>query len=405
MFESLDRIPIEELRPRWNSCRQLLQDLVPEAGGILVFSRVNIYWLSGHFANGVFWLPLQEDPVLLVRKGYSRAVLESEMEKITTFKSFKELPEKVRDLDSELSLNIAAEKNGIFWGLAENFQRHLSGYNLLRGDHILARARAVKSEWELEKIRLAGQRHGKCMQELIPRNIKPEMSEREIGIQAWQDFFSLGHQGIIRMSEEELFLGDVSAGDSGLYPTVNSGPVGLRGEHPAVPQMGYAGKIWQKGEILILDTVFSLEGYHSDKTLIYFAGSKQELSQQIKDAQEFCVELQNQMAEMLVPEYCPQDVYEYCINRAQKQGFSEGFMGLGENKVPFTGHGIGLHVDEWPPLAKKFTDPFRENMVIALEPKVGIPEVGMVGIENTYLVTSKWGVSLTGEYFDIICID
>ncbi len=407
MHEVMERIPCEELQQRWDRCRSLMQELVPRAGGMLVFSRANIYWLSGHWANGVFWLPLEGDPVLLVRKGKPRAELESSVTKLDTFKSFKELPQKLQDFETGLSESIAVEKNGLLWGFGENLQKNLSDCDLLAGDQVLAKARAVKSSWELEKMRLAGQRHYKCMFELIPQKIKPDMSEWEISIQSWQEFFSLGHHGLIRMNGpgEELFLGAVSAGDSGIYSTVYNGPVGSRGVHPAIPQMGYAGKIWQKGEILTMDTVFSLEGYHTDKTQIYFAGTELEISDQIKDAQKFCMELQQEMSEMLTPDYCPQDIYDHCYAKAQKQGFSEGFMGLGDNKVPFMGHGIGLHVDEWPPLARRFTEPFQEGMVMALEPKVGIPEVGMVGVENTFLVASKGGEALTGEYFDIICIE
>ena len=36
-------------------------------------------------------------------------------------------------------------------------------------------------------------------------------------------------------------------------------------------------------------------------------------------------------------------------------------------------------------------------MTIALEPKKGIPGRGMVGSENTYLVTERGGLSLTGK--------
>jgi Xaa-Pro aminopeptidase len=38
-------------------------------------------------------------------------------------------------------------------------------------------------------------------------------------------------------------------------------------------------------------------------------------------------------------------------------------------------------------------------MVLALEPKIGIPGLGMVGVENTFLVTPGGGVSLTGDRF------
>ena len=39
MFEAIARIPQEELDRRQNAVRGHLQDIAPEAGGILVFSR------------------------------------------------------------------------------------------------------------------------------------------------------------------------------------------------------------------------------------------------------------------------------------------------------------------------------------------------------------------------------
>jgi Xaa-Pro aminopeptidase len=36
-------------------------------------------------------------------------------------------------------------------------------------------------------------------------------------------------------------------------------------------------------------------------------------------------------------------------------------------------------------------------MVFALEPKKGIPDIGLVGIENTFVVTPQGGRSLTGK--------
>jgi Xaa-Pro aminopeptidase len=41
-------------------------------------------------------------------------------------------------------------------------------------------------------------------------------------------------------------------------------------------------------------------------------------------------------------------------------------------------------------------------MVIALEPKKGIPKVGLVGIENTFAVTPQGGRSLTGKSSGLI---
>jgi len=61
------------------------------------------------------------------------------------------------------------------------------------------------------------------------------------------------------------------------------------------------------------------------------------------------------------------------------------------------GHGIGLVVDEWPVIAEGFDEPLEQNMALAIEPKKGMPGVGMVGIENTFLVTTQGGRGLTGE--------
>ena len=79
-------------------------------------------------------------------------------------------------------------------------------------------------------------------------------------------------------------------------------------------------------------------------------------------------------------------------------------MGLGENKVSFVGHGIGLAIDEYPVVTKGFDVPLEEGVVLAIEPKIGIPGFGMVGVENTFEVTTRGGKSLTGNNFDIISI-
>ncbi|MDR2503955.1 MAG: hypothetical protein LBD82_06210, partial [Deltaproteobacteria bacterium] len=43
-----------------------------------------------------------------------------------------------------------------------------------------------------------------------------------------------------------------------------------------------------------------------------------------------------------------------------------------------------------------FTEPLEENMTIAVEPKITLPGCGMIGLENTFLVSSSGGICLTG---------
>jgi Xaa-Pro dipeptidase len=44
-------------------------------------------------------------------------------------------------------------------------------------------------------------------------------------------------------------------------------------------------------------------------------------------------------------------------------------------------------------------------MTVALEPKLGIPGFGMVGVENTFEVTPGGGRCLSGEKFEIISVE
>ena len=58
-------------------------------------------------------------------------------------------------------------------------------------------------------------------------------------------------------------------------------------------------------------------------------------------------------------------------------------------KAGFIGHGVGIELNEMPPIAPRISTPLAENMTIALEPKFVIPHIGAVGVENTYVVTAE----------------
>jgi Xaa-Pro aminopeptidase len=82
----------------------------------------------------------------------------------------------------------------------------------------------------------------------------------------------------------------------------------------------------------------------------------------------------------------------------------KNFMGFGSRRANFLGHGVGLQIDEPPVLAEGFDEPLAEGMALALEPKKGVPGVGMVGTENTYVVTAQGGRSLTGKNPGLILV-
>lgn len=399
-------IPLEELTSRHNRCRNLLKMHSPSAGGLIVFSRLNIYYFTGTFSNGLFWLPLEGEPVLLCRRGFDRARIESPLKNIQSFYSYKDIEQILNDAGSPLTKTIAAEMGGLPWALANSFNKYVSGHEFLAGDKIISITRSRKTEWELKRLRSAGEKHAKCMTQLLPPLLKNGITEFEAARLLSDLFFKEGHHGILRMENygEEVYLGHISIGDSGNYPSVFNGPVGLRGIHPAVPHMGSQEIVWRPGMPFTIDVGFNLEGYHTDKTQVYWLGDRKTVPSRVQAAHDFCIHLQSWIAEHLKPGVRPSEIWDYSARLADEAGWSDGFMACGGNKVGFVGHGIGLAIDEYPAITKGFDLPLEEGMVLAIEPKIGIPDIGMVGVENTFEVTADGGKCLTGQNFDILCI-
>lgn len=409
MFCATERLPLEEMVLRQQRCREHCAELLPEAAGMLVFSRINIYYLTGTLGSGVLWLPREGEAVLLVRKGEERCRLESPLRHVARFSSYTELPTLCAEAGSPLPEGacLGAEMGGLPWSLADMLQCRLKGRTFRSCDKAIVQTRSVKTPWELAKMRTAGERHNEALAKILPEILRPGMTEQEIAHACWKVFFELGHGGPTRMGNfgEECFLGHIAAGESGNYPSHFNGPLGLVGEHPSAPFMGSAHVIWKEHSPLALDIGFMFEGYNTDKTQLYWSGPSASIPDTVRRAQAACLEIQQRAAEGLKSGGIPSRIWSEARERAVALGVEEGFMGLGTNKVNFLGHGIGLVIDEVPVLARGFDAPLQPGTVMAIEPKVGLPGIGMVGTENTFEVTDEGGRCLTGSCFDIICVE
>lgn len=405
MFTALEQIPEAELAGRHARCREFLARLAPEAGGMLVCSRVEIYYLTGTLASGLFWLPLSGEPVLLTRRGAERARLESPLRLITSFRSYRELAGMCAEAGSPLSPCIAVDKAGFSWSMGELLQKYLPGTRFTSCDLALRKARAVKSEWELRKLRLCGERHRAALEESLPEWLSPGMTELEIARLVHGIFYERGNGVVTRMyAHGEENHGLLAVGDSGLYPTYYNGPLGVRGLHPSIPYLGDAGTVWRPHTLLTVDVGFTVEGYNTDKTQVYWSGDAASLPQPLITAHAACEEVYRHCAERLRPGLAPSQLWREALGMMERAGQAEGFMGMGGNKVAFLGHGTGLTVDDLPVFAAGFDEPLEEGMVVAVEPKVAIPGIGLTGVENTFEITAQGARSLSGSRIGIIPI-
>jgi Xaa-Pro dipeptidase len=401
----MEHIPASELDLRQRRGLDTLARQLPDAEGLMLFGRVNIYYFTGVMGSGILWLPREGKPLLLTRKGAERAKLDNPDLDVAEYRSYTELEQLCADRGRPLCGEIAVEKNALNWTLAENLCKRLERVRFVAADSLLAQLRAVKSPFELGIMREAGARHAKALEDLLPTVVYPGMSELEVAHRLSDVCYSLGGVGLSRMSAfgEEMLLGEVSVGENGNYPIFYNGPLGCRGAHPSAPFLGSGQYLWREGSILTVDAGFCLEGYNSDKTLCFFAGPESDIPSIARKAQQCCLDIEAATSAAMHPGAIPRLLYEEALRMADAAGFAAGFMGLGGNKVPFLGHGIGLCIDEWPVLAARFDKPLQAGMTLAVEPKIGLRGIGMVGSENTYEITESGGVCLSGRRRQILC--
>lgn len=113
------------------------------------------------------------------------------------------------------------------------------------------------------------------------------------------------------------------------------------------------------------------------------------------------MDIQTKIASIAKPGIACEVLYDIAAEMAKEAGFADKFMGTGQ-QAKFIGHGIGLEINEAPVLAPRMKQQLEPGMVFALEPKIVIPGVGPVGIENSWVVTNEGIEKLTNCNEEII---
>jgi Xaa-Pro aminopeptidase len=248
----------------------------------------------------------------------------------------------------------------------------------------IRQVRAVKSPYEQQIMRHAGtlaDEVAAAARDLI----RSGMTELDLAGQVEAEARRRGHQGVVRMRMwgGELFYGHLLAGPSAAVPSYLASPTGGQGASAAVAQGAGFAAIAPHQPIL-LDYVFAWQGYIADHTRIFSLG---DLPDDLLAAHQAMLDLQDALKGRARPGVKAGDLYAFAIQWAADKGYGDWFMGADDQRIRFIGHGVGLELDEYPFLAKGQELPLERGMTIALEPKLIIPGKGVVGIENTHIVT------------------
>jgi len=291
------------------------------------------------------------------------------------------------------------------WAAAEGLQAGLQA-RFEDADKVLSRARSVKTPYELIRMREAGARH-RASYDALSKLLRPGMTEREIAVAVWNEFMLREH-GLAQRSSNlmrEVSFGQVSVGDNANYSNAWDGTVGGSGCHPAVPYLGNPGAVWVRRALLMVDLCFNYQGYHTDVSQTFWSGKAADIPEALRRAHETCLAIHERAAGLLKPGAAPERIWEECALMAKEAGYADSYMGLGENRVRFLGHGVGLAYDEFPVLARRFCEPLEAGMTLAVEPKIGLPGIGLAGLENVFEITPDGARSITGAERGIVCAE
>jgi len=375
---------------------KLQQDLkAGKIDGALLVYPIDVYYFSGTRQNSILWIPAEGLPFLLVRKSISRARAESYIDDVRAFPSSREFPaffgEEIRKIGFTFDAVPVQQYN--------YYTKLLAGREFVDISEINRNIRSVKSEWELEQMRYSGAQIGRAFAQ-VPNFIRQGMREVDLSAEFERSLRKLGNEGYVRMRafNQELFQGLAVSGVNAAMPGFFDGPVSGRGLSNASPQ-GASTSTIERNVPIFLDYAGIFNGYMVDMTRIFVFGG---LSSELEKAFETALRIQKYLADNLKPGTICEHLFLNAVSIAEEAGIGKNFMGAPGENARFVGHGVGLELDELPVLAQGFKAQLQSGQTVAIEPKFVFPGQGVIGIENTFAVSSNGGVKLTDFADDIV---
>lgn len=358
----------------------------------LVVQNADLYYLSGTVQQSHLVLPAEGEPTLLVKRDAERAREESPLPQVEEIGSMRDLPARVEGLGLSGNVGVGMELDVLPVALFRRYESLFPEASFSDCSGIIRAVRAVKSPFEVSILRRAASLANRVVLGL--RDVVREgMSEVEVagGLEGMAR--SYGASGVIRFRgfNQEMVFAHVMAGPEAALPSFLDTPLGGRGMTPGVAQ-GPGERVIGRDEPIVVDFVGPVDGYLVDQTRVFFLGR---LPDKMIRAYEACRGAQSIISQGMRPGVPAREVYDAVVEYMGTRGYGDNFMGYGHRQVPFVGHGVGVELDELPVIAKGVDRPLEAGNVIACEPKVVFPGEGVVGIENTWLITDGDAERLT----------
>ncbi|MDD3888424.1 MAG: Xaa-Pro peptidase family protein [Syntrophomonadaceae bacterium] len=353
--------------------------------GTIILLNSDMFYFTGTVQTSYLYVPASGEPVLMIKKSLKRGRDESPLINIVPIKSPKEIPGILATFSYTNFNKIGLELDVLPVNLFKMYQSILPNTEFCDISPAVKEIRAIKSPYEIELLRNALSVMNKAHL-AVPSFLREGMLEIELAALFEAEMRKRGYSGCCKMRafNQDLFLGNVCAGTSGVVPSFFDGPVGGPGVAVTHPH-GAGWKKVNRNEVVFIDYTCVIHGYTGDQTRIFCIG---ELTPRMVKAFEDSIFIESEIIKAIQPGIPAEEPYLMAVKLAEEMGYKDNFMGYMEDRVKFIGHGIGLELDELPILAKGFKTPIMPGMTFALEPKFVFPE-GAIGTENSFVMTAN----------------
>lgn len=381
----------EESSLRFDKVRHLMK--ADGVDALLISDNANLYYLTGRVFAGYVYLPADGMPIYFVRRP-----VKMEGDGVVEIRKPEQMAETIGlNLPEKLGLELDVTA----WSTVKRLSNVFPASEIANASTIMRKARAVKTDVEIDKIRISGVKQTRVYS-LIPSLYNEGMTDIELQVEIERASRMEGCLGQFRVSGDsmELYMANLLVGDNADIPTPYDFAMGGEGMDPSLP-VGCNGSLIRPGNTVMADVNGNYTGYMTDMTRTFRLGAISDLA--VK-AHKCSIDICHRLAKEGKPGTEAKRLYEIAQEMVNEAGLHEYFMGH-KQKAGFIGHGVGIEINELPVIAPRSHDILQENNVIALEPKFVIPHVGAVGIENTYRVTASGLESLTlapEEIIDLI---
>jgi Xaa-Pro dipeptidase len=363
-----------------------------EIGGALIAQNADLFYFTGTVPQGWLYIPVSGKPFLFVRKNISRVIGETELEQVLPARSPKEMASLLSDHGYGSPKRLGMELDVLPVSQYMRFEAALKPAGVIDISPAIQAVRAIKSEYEIAIIRDAAML-ADTMVATARRILREGMTEVELaaGIEAGARV--KGHPGHVRLRtfNAEMYWGPVVSGPDAAEPAFVDTTKGGRGTSLGLPA-GAGFRIIRQGDPVIVDMASCLRGYNADITRTLCLGK---LAEKLYRAFRVSVEILEVMESMIRPGVTTAEMVVEAEKAAARNGLADHFMGYGNEKAGFCGHGIGIELDEIPIFSRNGKGILEPGSAFALEPMFTFPGEGVVGVEDSYVVTKGGFEKLT----------